>query len=100
MGSRCAEDNENVGGDPNVIAVHPVIDQHIAANVNVIATVVSDAQRGDRFSQRRILPFGFGHGFTVGRWVVDGEIIDFILVIRNLRPSSFADHRLCSKWPQ
>ena len=67
-----AKDDENIGRDPHVVPVHPIIDEQVAADVHVIAFVVADAQRGYGFGQGRVLPVGFGDGFTVGRWVADG----------------------------
>ena len=91
-----AENGENIGRHPHVVAVHAVVNQHIAGDVHVGAVAIVNAEDGDGIGEGDVLPVGFGNTTAIGGWVVDGKVINLIHRRGNRRVCRFADHSHCS----
>ena len=95
------KDGEHIRRHPHIRAVHPVIDQHIAGDINIVPVTVAHAQGGNGVREWNILLVRFGHWFTVRRWVVDGEVVNFAVAAEempNRRFCRFSYHKSCSRW--
>ena len=89
---------ENVGRNPCLVVVHPVVHQHIAADVNVGEVSEPQAQCGCGLDHCGELEIVIGHRFAVRVWILDAQVIFLVLGGRFLgsRGYMLGSHKRCA----
>ena len=72
------ENYVNIGRNPGLIVVHPVVHQHIAGDIDIGAILIPDAQGGCGVGQGSELPIVIGHRFAIRIGIFDAGVLHHI----------------------